>query len=222
MRIVTLPGVFRPRNDTWLLAQRLEEERLGPGATVLDLCAGSGALAVFAASRGALASAVDLSRRAVVCARLNACLNGVRVRARRGDLFSPYGGERFDAIVSNPPYLPGGDDEALPRRGRARAWEGGSDGRAFLDRIGREAAAHLRPGGVLLIVHSSLSGEAATLESLREGGLEPTVTDRRRGPLGPLLSSRAPALERQGRLKPGVREEELLVIRAQVPSPGGH
>lgn len=222
MRIVTLPGVFRPRSDTWLLAQRLEEERLGPRATVLDVCTGSGALAVFAASRGAVASAVDVSRRAVLTARLNARLNGVRVRARRGDLFFPYASERFDAIVSNPPYLPGGGDAGLPDRGAARAWEGGPDGRVFLDRISREAAAHLRPGGVLLIVQSSVSGEATTLERLRDGGLEPAVADRRSGPLGPLLSARAPQLERQGRLEPGVREEELLVIRAQVPSRSGH
>ena len=222
MRIVTLPGVFRPRSDTWLLAQRLEEERLGPGVTILDVCTGSGALAVFAASRGALASAVDLSHRAVLTARLNARLNGVRVRARRGDLFSPYGGERFDVIVSNPPYLPGGRDERPPPRGAARAWEGGLDGRVFLDRISREAVAHLRPGGVLLLVQSSVSGEATTLERLRDGGFEPAVIDRRRGPLGPLLSARADELERQGRLEPGVREEELVVIRAQVPSRGGH
>src|SRR5689334_17657235 len=103
MRLLTLPGVFRPISDTWLLAEALEREQLPPGARVLDLCSGSGALAVHAAAHAEV-TAVDISRRAVLTIRLNAALNGVRVRARRGDLFAAVAGERFDAIVSNPPY----------------------------------------------------------------------------------------------------------------------
>ena len=125
MRLVIPPGVFRPISDTWLLAAALEREPLGPGARVLDLCSGSGAVAVRAAlggepgraaapARGATAArdgvaarqvtAVDISRGAVAAIRLNAALNRARVRARRGDLFDAVAGERFDAIVSNPPY----------------------------------------------------------------------------------------------------------------------
>src|ERR671933_1581281 len=113
MRLMTLPGVFRPRPDTWMLAAHLRAQ-LRPGATVLDLCTGSGALAVTAARAGAGAvTAVDVSRRSVLTVRLNARLNGVRVRALGGDLFAPVRGERFDVIVSNPPYLPSADG-ALP------------------------------------------------------------------------------------------------------------
>jgi HemK-like putative methylase len=105
MRIATLPGVFRPRPDTWMLAAQLRAQ-LRPGATVLDVCTGSGALAICAALRGAReVTAVDVSRRAVWTARLNARLNRVRVRAVRSDLFSALGGARFDVIVSNPPYI---------------------------------------------------------------------------------------------------------------------
>ena len=107
MRLVTLPGVFRPISDTWLLADALDREPLAPGARVLDLCAGSGALAVRAALGGRRdVTAVDVSRRAVLTVRINAALNRVRVRARRGDLFAAVAGERFDAIVCNPPYVP--------------------------------------------------------------------------------------------------------------------
>src|SRR4051794_23429108 len=151
MRVMTLPGVFRPRPDSWLLARHLCAQ-LTPGATVLDLCTGSGALAVAAARHGAGAvTAIDVSRRAVLTVRLNAGLNGVRVRALRGDLLAPVAGERFDAIVSNPPYLPA-DTDRLPRRGPAQAWDAGRDGRALLDRICAQAPAHLRPGGFLLLV----------------------------------------------------------------------
>jgi release factor glutamine methyltransferase len=216
MRIFTLPGVFQPHSDSWLLVNELREQTLPPQATVLDLCTGSGALAVCAALRGARVTAVDVSRRATWTTRINARLNGVRVDAIRGDLFNAVGDRRFDAIVSNPPYVPSDDDE-LPTRGPQRAWDAGTDGRALLDRICREAPDHLRPGGFLLVVHSAVCGVDATLEQLRAGGLETEVVARQRGPLGPLLRARISALEARGQLAPGQREEEVVIVRGRRP-----
>jgi release factor glutamine methyltransferase len=215
MRIFTLPGVFQPRSDTWMLADALVAA-MPRGARVLDLCTGSGALAVTAAVHGAgEVVAVDVSRRSLLSVRANALVHRVRVRAVRGDLFGAVGaGERFDVIVSNPPYVPDATDE-LPARGARRAWDAGRDGRVLLDRICREAADHLRPGGVLLLVHSSVIGEQDTLRALRASGRAATVLERRRGPLGPLLSARAPELEAKGMLAPGERTEELLVVGAR-------
>ena len=213
MRLLTLPGVFRPRPDSWMLARALAAERLPPAARVLDVCTGSGLLAVTAALHGAQATAVDVSRRAVWCAALNARLNGVRVRGVRGDLLAPVRGERFDAIVSNPPYLPADDDE-LPTHGQRRAWDAGRDGRAILDRLCAEAPAHLAPGGILLLVHSSLSGTEATVSALNERGLGTDIVARHRGALGPLLRARAPLLEARGILRAGEREEDVVVVRA--------
>lgn len=184
MRLVAVPGVFRPISDTWLLAAALDREPLPPGAQVLDLCSGSGALAVRAALGGRCeVTAVDVSRRAVAAIRLNAALNGVRVRARRGDLMTAVGDEWFDAIVSNPPYVPASSD-MLPARGPERAWDAGRDGRLVLDRICSAVPEHLRPGGVALLVHSSLLGVERTLEALRAGGLEVSVAASERGALG--------------------------------------
>jgi release factor glutamine methyltransferase len=197
MRLVTLPGVFRPISDSRLLAACLRAE-VRAGARVADLCTGSGLLAVAAAREGAAATAVDLSRRAVLTARLNAWLNGVRVRALHGDLLAPLGGERFDVIVSNPPYV--------PATAGGRAWVGGPDGRVLIDRICDEAPARLNPGGALLLVQSSVNGEHATLERLAGRGLHPEVVARRRGPLGPLMRERVDA-----------PDEELLVIRGRLP-----
>jgi release factor glutamine methyltransferase len=213
VRLVTLPGVFRPISDTWLLADALDGERLLPGARVLDLCSGSGALAIRAARR-ADATAVDVSRRAVATIRLNAALNGVKVRALRGDLFDAVPGERFNAIVSNPPYVPAPTDD-LPARGRARAWDAGRDGRALLDRICEEAPDHLRPGGVLLVVHSSLLGYERTAELLSRRGLKVDLAAQERGPLGPLMNGRRAHLEATGLLDPGQREEDVLVVRGR-------
>jgi release factor glutamine methyltransferase len=213
VRLFTLPGVFHPRPDSWMLARAVRAERLPAGARVLDVCTGSGLLAVTAALEGARATAVDLSRRAVLCAALNARLNGVRVRALRGDLFAPVRGERFDAIVSNPPYVPAEDDE-VPARGRRRAWDAGRDGRAILDRLCAEAPGHLDAGGVLLLIHSSLCDTEATLSALNAAGLRTEITARHRSALGPLMRARAPQLEARGLLAAGEREEDVVIIRA--------
>jgi release factor glutamine methyltransferase len=214
VRLLTLPGVFSPISDSWMLA-RLAAAHAGDGCRVLDLCTGSGVVAVSAALTGAQATAVDVSRRAVWTARLNGRLNGVRVRAVRGDLLDAVPGERFDVIASNPPYVPAESDD-LPRKGPQRAWDAGADGRVLLDRILREAPERLRPGGSLLIVQSSLIDTERTLSLMRDGGLDAEVVERRRGPLGPLMLGRVEMLESRGLLEPGVREEDVVVVRGRA------
>jgi release factor glutamine methyltransferase len=216
MRLVPIPGVFEPRSDSLLLASHLEREPRLPGASVLDLCTGSGLLAVQAARRGAReVTAVDVSLRAVIAARINARLNGVRVRTLRGDLFGPVSGGQFDLIVSNPPYLPS-ERPQLPARGAARAWEGGVDGRAFIDRICREAKAHITPGGVLLLLQSSLAADTTTAGALAGQGFDVTVAARHRGPLGPLGRARARMLRDRGLLEEE-DAEEIVILRALRP-----
>lgn len=194
----------------------MRDRGLAEGARVLDVFTGSGVLAVAAALGGAReVTAVDISRRAALCARANGRLNGHRVRALHGDLFEPVRGERFDLVTANPPYVPSADDE-LPAAGAARAWEGGRDGRLLVDRFAAGVAEHLASGGRVLMVVSSLTGEEETLAALRAGGLDPQVVARERGPLGPLVSARAAMLERRGLLAPGEREEDMLVIEARA------
>jgi release factor glutamine methyltransferase len=215
MRLLTLPGVFHPHSDTWMLADAIACDPGLRGSEVLDVCTGSGALALTAAGGGARATAVDVSRRSVATVRINARLNRVHVEALRGDLFGPVEGRRFDLIVSNPPYLPG--DAELPARGASRAWEGGATGRVLVDRIVAGASAHLRPGGRLLMVHSSVTGLSRTLEALSARGLETEVVERRSGAFGGLLAARAADLERAGVIEPGQREEELAVLAGHAP-----
>jgi release factor glutamine methyltransferase len=212
MRTIVLPGVLRPPSDCRLLVEVMHERRLAAGAAVLDVFTGSGALAVAAALAGAReVEAVDISRRAVLNARLNAALNRARVRVTRGDLFAPVPGARFDLVLANPPYIPSESDD-LPTRGAARAWDAGKDGRTLLDRLCGEVASRLAPGGTVLIVQSTLAGERATLDLLAASGLRSRVLARRRGPLGPIVRARAEMLECRGILEPGQSSEELLVI----------
>jgi release factor glutamine methyltransferase len=216
VRGVVFPGAFHPRSDTWLLARAGCAERVARGARILELCAGP-ALAGLAVARatGGHLTTVDVSRRAAINARVNALLNRVAIRARHGDLFSAVRGERFDLILANPPYVPGSPP---PQRGAARAWEAGEDGRAVLDDICAAAPDHLRPGGVVLVVHSEVCGAQTTLQKYAAGGLIGDVAARERGPLGPLLRERRSALEQRGLLRPGQDDEEVLVLRGRAGS----
>jgi release factor glutamine methyltransferase len=207
MRLLTIPGVFRPHSDSWVLA-RAVAARTQPGHTVLDPFTGSGILAIAAARRGARATALDVSRRAVLCTRLNAALNGVHVRAVRATGLEGAGSQRFDLIAANPPYVPSANAEA---RGAARAWEAGTDGRRFIDRLCDQASDWLVPGGTLLLVHSSVCGESRTMERLKNAGLEPRVIERRTGPLGPLMVE---ALKAQPRSGETPESEDVLVFEA--------
>jgi release factor glutamine methyltransferase len=214
MRILRLPGVHRPISDAWMLADAMRRELHAERRRVLDVCTGTGVLAIAAAQEGADVTAVDVSRRALACVRINALLNGVRVEPLRGDLFEPVAGRLFDVIVTNPPYVPG-PSEDLPEKGLERAWYAGLDGRVVVDRICDEAASHLAPGGVALIVHSSVNGEDETLRRLEAAGLDASIAARHRGALGPLFSAQAEALEQRGLLTAGQREEDVVIVRAQ-------
>ncbi|MFE2378917.1 HemK2/MTQ2 family protein methyltransferase [Streptomyces sp. NPDC059398] len=199
--------------DTCLLARALRAEGVTAGMNVLDVCTGGGALALLAARMGAEVSAVDISRRAVATARVNALRGGHRIRVRRGDLSVPWD-RTFDVVVCNPPYVPA--DRALPPvRGRVRAWDAGHDGRHVLDRVCAHAPSLLGPRGVLLMVHSGLCGAPATLRQLTQAGLRCSVIDRADVPFGPVLTARLPWLRAQGLIGPADDTEELVVIRAE-------
>jgi release factor glutamine methyltransferase len=189
---------------------------LREGDEVLELCTGSGAVALEAAAAGARVTAVDVSRRSVATVRLNALLRGLQVRALRGSLYEPVAGETFDLIVTNPPYLPAPSGD-VPADGPGRATDAGLDGRALIDPICDDAPRHLKPGGAILVIQSSLTGTDLTVERLRATGMEADVPFRHRGPLGPLLSARVDHLESIGVLRPGEREEEVVIVRGRRP-----
>ncbi len=139
-----------------MLADALRRRLPGPDTRVLNLCTGSGALAIAAAQAGAgEVIAVDVSRRAVLTVRCNALLNRVRVRAVRGDLFDAVGGERFDLIVSNPPYVSEAALSGLQREVRDHeplvALSPGPDGLSVIRRLLAEAPAYLKPNGHMLM-----------------------------------------------------------------------
>ena len=149
--------VLDPRDDTetlvdWALALLPADAP----RRVLDLGTGSGAiaLAIAHARPQARVTAVDASADALTVARANAGQLGLAVTLHHGDWLAPVAGERFDLIVSNPPYIAEGDAHlpALAHEPRS-ALVSGADGLDDLRRIVATAPAHLAPGGWLLLEH---------------------------------------------------------------------
>ncbi len=125
--------------------------------SVLDLCTGSGCLAILAARHfpNAEVDAADISKDALAVAARNVGDHGLegQVELYRGDLFKPLGDRRYDLIISNPPYVDEAGMASLPQECRAEpklAFDGGADGLDIVRRILDEAGKHLTPGGGLL------------------------------------------------------------------------
>lgn len=193
---LTAPDVLIPRQDTEALCERALAH-VRPGSRVLDLCCGSGCLAISVklAQPEGLVFAGDISEAAISLTWRNAQRLGAEINIRRGDLFAPFLGLRFDVILSNPPYIPARDMDTLQeevKKEPALALEAGPDGLDFYRRIIAKSTEYLLPGGHLLlelgdhqaeavsalvppmfsrpIIHNDLSGLPRVLETrYREG-----------------------------------------------------
>lgn len=166
----TDPRALIPRNDTEALCEEALR-LLSPGEKALDLCTGTGALAVAVKKLcpKALVAASDISPDALALARENAARLGAEIRFLEGDLFAPVGNERFHLILSNPPYIPEGlrgKLQAEVEKEPALALYGGQDGLDFYRRIAREAPDHLFSGGRLALEIGD--GQEAAVPALLE------------------------------------------------------
>jgi release factor glutamine methyltransferase len=159
------PDVLIPRPETETLVEAALS-RLAPRASCLDLGTGSGAIAVTLACErpDARVTATDLSATALAVARANAAALGARVEFRAGPWYAPVAGERFDLVVSNPPYVAANDAHLGAgdlRFEPAQALTDGSvDGLDSIRAIVAGARAHLNPGGRLLLEHGYDQAEA--------------------------------------------------------------
>jgi release factor glutamine methyltransferase len=161
LSIRVAPGVYVPRWQTELLAQRARD-RLPAGGIGVDVCTGSGAIAaVLATLRDVRVVGADVDEQAVACARSNG------LEAYAGDLYAPLPGElerRVDVVVGVVPYVPTGELGLLQRDTftfeTPLAYDGGADGCAILRRAVREAPRWLRGGGSLLL---ELGGDEASV-----------------------------------------------------------
>jgi release factor glutamine methyltransferase len=173
LELTVTPAVLIPRPETELLVDLALARK---PASVVDVGTGSGAIALAIKRHlpAARVIATDASAAALEVAKRNAVRFGLDVELRHGRWFEPLAGERFEAIISNPPYVMA-DDPHLPDLGFEPrfAIEAGDDGLDAFRVLAREAPAHLLPGGWLLVEHGAGQHEAVrTL--LEAAGLETT------------------------------------------------
>jgi release factor glutamine methyltransferase len=148
--------VLIPRHDTEVLVSEAFA-RYSDAATILDIGTGSGCIAIALQKlcTNASVTATDISGAALSVAGRNAGKHGVSIEFLLGSLFAPVVGRRFDLIVSNPPYIPTADIDALDQEVREydprTALDGGSDGLGIYRQLIPSAVAHLNPGGWLLV-----------------------------------------------------------------------
>lgn len=180
------PEVLTPRPETETLVEAALACLPEPDAEarVLDLGTGSGAvaLAIAAERKKARVTATDVSEAALAVARENAEVLGLagRVRLLAGDLFEPVAGERFDLVVSNPPYLAEEEAEGLPPElgfEPREALFAPRRGTAVLARIAAGAGAVLAPGGALAVELAPEQADDVT-QWLREAGFAEPVLRR--------------------------------------------
>jgi release factor glutamine methyltransferase len=156
--------VLIPRPETELLVDLALERLPNRAGRVVDLGTGSGAIAVAIAHAAPDTEvfAVDSSRAALAVARENARRHGASIRFVESEWFAGLAGERFDVVVSNPPYVAAGDGhlgEGDLRFEPRTALVGGPDGLDAIRTIVAGAKAHLVPGGWLLFEHGFDQGE---------------------------------------------------------------
>ncbi|GHE48101.1 methylase [Streptomyces longispororuber] len=180
LRVAVDPGVFVPRRRTEALV-REAAALAAPGAVVVDLCCGSGALgaALTTALGRAELHAADIDPAAVACARRNVGPLGGHVH--EGDLYAALPAAlrgRTDVLLANVPYVPSGEVALLPAEARdheARvALDGGADGLDVLRRVTADAPRWLAPGGLLLFETSERQVPAA-VAAVTDAGLAPRV-----------------------------------------------
>ncbi len=181
-------NVLIPRQDTEILVETVLNG-MSTGMRVLDMCTGSGCIAVSLAKLGKKSgrvngknrfAAADVSCEALKVARENARMHGVDVEFFLSDLFESVEG-RFDCIVSNPPYIRTREIEKLQEEVRLHdpraALDGGEDGLYFYRRIVRDAAFHLEDGG-LLAFETGCDQSAAVAGLMEEAGYARIETKR--------------------------------------------
>lgn len=178
LRLQARPGVFVPRPETEVVAQHAIDEALrlrrqGLDVLVVDLCCGTGAIALSVAQEvdGARVVAIDRSPEAVDLTGVNAAACGLAVLVAAGDVADPglladlVG--RVDVVVSNPPYIPPDavpvEEEVCDHDPDLALYGGGADGLDVPRAVVRSAARLLRPGGLFVMEHAE--GQAAAVRA---------------------------------------------------------
>lgn len=190
------PAVLIPRHDTEVLVAEAVR-RMPDARTALDIGVGSGCIAVALARSMPQTEVwgVERSSEALALAQKNTIKHGVRITLFEGSLFEPFKDQKFDLIVSNPPYIPTGDLETLQPEVRdyepRGALDGGADGLDFYRLIVPAAPEHLNPGGWFM-VEIGIGQEADVLFLFETAGFRELFTAKDTNGIERVVGGRLP------------------------------
>ena len=165
--------IYEPAEDSFLFAGNLDIQK---GAEVMDVGTGSGFLAVLAAENAKNVLALDVNPYAIRCAKANAALNSLesKIDFMQASLLTALNSKaKFDLILFNAPYLPSEVHEAESWIGRS--WAGGVNGREVVDRFIMQVTIHLKLGGRVLLMQSTLTGVEETINNFAACNLYASV-----------------------------------------------
>jgi release factor glutamine methyltransferase len=172
-------SVYYPREDAEMLAKCLEDMDLRH-KNCLEVGCGSGLLSIIMAKNGAFVIATDINPEAVYATQKNADNNKVRLIAFVSDLFEKVNGT-YDLVVFNPPYLPVDEWET------DAVYAGGKTGRDIIERFVKDVKKYLNPGGSVLMLISSLTGEKEVIDLFKKHGLKTKIIAREKIPWEELI-----------------------------------
>ena len=174
MKLEIFKEVYAPAEDSFMLAEHAKKLK----GKILDMGTGCGIVALANAKNNKknFVEGCDINEIAVENAKNNAKINGIKnVKFFVSDLFKNVPkNKKYDWIVFNPPYLPTGKNEKIKGKLNA-AFDGGRNGRKVLDRFLKECKKHLKKGGGLVLLSSSLNGHEKTIRTLEKMGFEVEV-----------------------------------------------
>jgi release factor glutamine methyltransferase len=172
--IQTHKEVYEPAEDSYLLSENLETRK---NDLVLDIGTGTGIQALTAARNAKKVLAVDINPHALETAKKNAELNKINnIEFRISNLFEKIKPkEKFDLIIFNPPYIPSHEKDLL-----GRAWAGGEKGREVIDKFIEQAPQHLKDGGRIMLLVSSINEPEDVARKLEKKKLSVTTTSKKK------------------------------------------
>lgn len=174
LKIETHKKVYEPAEDSYLLAENLDVKE---GDIVLDIGTGTGIQALTAAQKAKKVLALDINPYALVTAKKNAETNNIKnISFRKSNLFSKIKKtEKFDLIIFNPPYIPSDEKDLL-----GKAWAGGKNGRETINKFIKDAPKHLKGGGRINLLISSLNKPEEAIKKLGDQKLVVSVAAKQK------------------------------------------
>lgn len=164
--------VYPPAEDTFLLIDNL---KIKDNDSVLEIGAGCGLVSITASLLAKSVVSTDINPYAIKCIKNNIKINNrENITVLESDLFENIN-EKYDLILFNTPYLPVDEEEHVDDD-YSKAWDGGVDGRAIIDKFLKEAPKYLKEKGKIQLVQSSFSDNDKTLTYLKDNGFNAEIT----------------------------------------------